>query len=50
MKLENLGNITNQDLFDQYDNETWDDEDYEDDVIEEDMEPTRKTKVSTNPK
>ena len=31
-------------------NETWDDKNYEDDAIEEDIEITRKTKVSTNPK
>ena len=43
-------NITNDDIFDQYDNETWDEENYEDDAIEEDIETTRKTKVSTNPK
>ena len=37
-------------VFDQYDNETWDEENYEDDAIEEDIETTRKAKVSTNPK
>ena len=45
-----MENITNEDSFDQYDDEAWDDEDYEDDSVEEEIEPTRKTKVSTDPK
>ena len=49
-ELKGFENITNDDIFDQYDNETWDEENYEDDAIEEDIETTRKTKVSTNPK
>ena len=49
-ELVNLENITNEDLFDQYDDETREDEGSEDDTIEEELKPSRKTKVLTNPK
>ena len=47
--LDNNTKIPGDDLFDQYDDETWED-DYEEDLDEEKLEPTKKTKVSTNPK